>query len=126
MSTNAQIRRSVADKLREVHGLNVHEYPVDTITPPCAVIANLERELTTFDGGSTVGLIVQVLCSHNNTQQMAAVDDLVDPNVATSVPSVIEADDDLSLAVRSIGSLGLYEYAGTIYYGAPVTVEVID
>lgn len=126
MSTNAAIRRSLADKLREIPTLNVHDFPVDNITPPCAVIANLEREMTTFDGGSTVGLIVQVLASHNNTQQMAAVDDLVDPNVTLSVPAVIEDDDDLSLAVRSIGSLGLYEYAGAIYYGAPVTVEVID
>lgn len=126
MTTNAQIRSSLADKLREITPLNVHEYPVDNITPPCAVIANLEREHTTFDGGSTVGVIVQVLCSHNNTQQMAEVDDLVDPNVATSVPSLIEADDDLSLAVRNVGSLGLYEYAGAIYYGAPVTVEIID
>lgn len=126
MSTNAQIRASLADKLREITTLNVHKYPVDNITPPCAVIANLEREHTTFDGGSTVGVIVQVLCSHNNTQQMAEVDDLVDPNVATSVPSLIEADDDVSLAVRNVGSLGLYEYAGVVYYGAPVTVEIID
>lgn len=126
MSTNAAIRRSLADKLREIPTLNVHDFPVDTINPPCAVIANLEREMTTFDGGSTVGLIVQVLASHNNTQQMAAVDDLVDPNVTLSVPAVIEDDADLSLSVRSIGSLGLYEYAGVIYYGAPVTVEVID
>ena len=126
MSTNAQIRASLADKLREIPALNVHDFPVDNINPPCAIIANLERERLTNDGGYQVGVTVQVLCSHNNTEQMAKVDDLVDPNVTLSVPSVIDDDDDLSLGVRTIGTLGLYEYAGAVYYGAPVVVEVID
>lgn len=126
MSTNAQIRASLADKLREIPTLNVHDFPVDNINPPCAVIANLERERLTNDGGYQVGVTVQVLASHNNTEQMAKVDDLVDPNVTLSVPSVIDDDDDLALGVRNIGSLGLYEYAGAVYYGAPVVVEVID
>jgi hypothetical protein len=126
MTTNAQIRASLADKLRELPQLNVFEYPVDNIVTPCAVVANIERQRITNDGGWQVGVIVHVLASHNHIDQMAKVDDLVDPNVTASVPSVIEDDDDLALCVPTIGSLGLYEYAGTIYYGAPVTVEVVD
>jgi hypothetical protein len=127
VSTNATIRRSLYDTLNDgLTGVNVYEYPVDNVQPPCVVITNLESEITTFDGGRTVGATVLVLESHNVTDQMARVDDLVDPNVTGSVPDLIADQADLSLGVRTIGTIGLYEYAGVAYYGSAVVLELID
>lgn len=127
MSTNAAIRRDLYDTLTGgVQGLNVYAYPVDNVAPPCAVITNLECEMSTFDGGRTVGATVLVLASHNNIDQMARIDDLVDPNVAGSVPDLIADQDDLSLGVRTIGTIGLYEYAGVAYYGSAIVLEIVD
>lgn len=127
MSTNATIRRQLYDTLVDgTTGLNVYEYPVDNVQPPCAVITNLESEIGTFDGGRTVGATVLVLVSHNHVDQMARVDDLVDPNVTGSVPDLIADQTDLSLGVRTIGTIGLYEYAGVAFYGSAIVLEIID
>ena len=127
MSTNATIRRQLHDTLADgLTDVNVYPYPVDNVQTPCVVIANLESEVTTFDGGRIVGATVLVLVSHNHVDQMARVDDLVDLNVEGSVPDLIADQDDLPLGVRTVGTIGLYEYAGIAYYGAAVVLEIID
>lgn len=127
MTTNATIRRQLHDTLADgLSDVTVYQFPVDNVQTPCAIIANLETEVTTFDGGRTVGATVLVLVTHNHIDQMARLDDLVDLNVAGSVPDLIADQDDLPLGVRTIGTIGLYEYAGVAYYGAAIVLEIID
>lgn len=127
MTTNRDIRKAITDPLREITGLHVYDYPVDNIQVPAAVLYDLEHTLATFDAGRTTTAEVVVLVSHNDTTQMARLDELLDMDSAGSVVSVIEDvthADGVSLSVRTIGTFGLRVIADTPYYGAAVGLQV--
>jgi hypothetical protein len=127
VTTNRAIRAAITDPLREITGLHVYDYPVDNVQVPAAVLYDLEHTVATFNAGRTTTAEVVVLVSHNDTAQMARLDDLLDMDDAGSVVSALEDvtnADGVSLSVRSIGTFGLRVIADTPYYGATVSLQV--
>lgn len=126
MTTHSEVRNHIGDLLNTVtRPLNVYLYPVDNIQVPAAVVTNLESEAVTVDGGRTIAATVTVLVSHQHTEQMAALDDLVDPDVDGSVADVLRSSSEFDIEVAGIGSFGLRQIAEVVYYGANITVEII-
>jgi hypothetical protein len=131
------IRNALAASITKYTGLRADGQARDQVTPPCAVILPgnpYVNYASTMDGALdfnfTVLLIISDSAPVDATQR--ALDLYLgigqnDPNIASSVPQAIEADNTLGGTVHfiqavSAGRYGRIEYGGITYFGAAVNV----
>lgn len=131
MATNEEIREGLADRLRTIDDLRVHERPPGEIVPDAAVI---RRRFTnydvTFDHEVDTGWGITVFVAFGNTDAgTLALDDYLSPAGAKSVAAAIHADPTLGGIVdyaRVSGAEGetITAYAGVDYLSVEFTVDI--
>lgn len=125
-ASNATIRRVLFDAL-DLPGVNRYKYPPDSIVTPAAVVAGIDMKRATYEGGRQSTATVMVVVSHSDVDQLATLDELLDPTGAGSVMAALDATDEsdgVSLAWDDAGSYGEVQWNGIAYYGAVITVKV--
>lgn len=125
MSTLDDIRDDLKTALASVSGLQAHARTPGSITPPAAVVApeSIEYDID-FDGGATVRLPVQVLVQFG---EWDSAQKQIDAFVAHDGTAVAAINDDTTVEARVVGmdSYGLTDFAGIVYLGAVLNVEVL-
>lgn len=125
-ATNATIRRVIFDAV-DLPGVNRYKYPAESIQTPAVVVAGLDMKRATYEGGRASTVTILVVVSHSDADQLATLDELLDPAGAQSVMAALDATtevDGVSLAWDEAGSYGEVQWGGVAYYGAVVTVKV--
>lgn len=132
MSDLAQIRDGLVEAITStLPEVNAYRLPVDNANVPAVIVAGFELQpMTVGNIGHTATVDLFVLVSRRNVDQVDLLDQLVDPNRTDSVLAAIQDDPTLggralSAAVQSVGGYREEESAGTGYYAATVSVEVM-
>ena len=126
MATNAEIRDVIASACRSIDGLNVYLYPQDNISAPAVMVAGFTMVTTTYAGNRQTTADVIVAVSKRNVDQLAHLDELLEPSGPMSITAAIDGatTDTISLFVSRIGDYSDYVIADVAHYGAVITVEV--
>ena len=133
MTTLTQTQSGLETRLRTIAGLEVSGYAPDAATPPAAIVQLPTAEQYRIDLAEdtfnpTWEIVVVVTAEHPQAQL-----DLLpylDRTGTKSVFAAINGDRslgglDVDANVLSARQLGKVEIAGTVYYGAAVTVQVL-
>jgi hypothetical protein len=127
-TTNAAVRAEVARVLVEnVGGVNVYDYPPDTIQAPAVILGGIDWVGDTMPGANrVVTMPLYVAVSRRNTNYLADLDELCDQGGALvgsfgDAPTATGMD---SWQVTSVGSYRDINIGDTDYYAATVTLEV--
>lgn len=131
MATNAEIREGLANRLRTIPDLRVHERPPGEIITDAAVVRrrNVSYDMT-FDGVDNTTWGVTVFVAFGNTDAgIIALDKYLSPSGPNSVVAAIHADQTLGGIVdytRVVGADGetVTAYAGVDYLTVEFAIEV--
>jgi len=133
MATNEEIREGLADRLRTITDLRVHERPPGEIITDAAVV---RRRSTVYDvsldGLVDTGWGITVFVAFSNTDAATlALDEYVSPDGPRSVALAVNADPTLGGIVdyaRVISADGesVTAYAGVDYLTVEFVVEIGD
>ncbi len=124
-ATNATIRRVIYDAI-DISGVNRYKYPPESIQVPAVIVAGLDMNRATYEGGRQSTATILVVVSHSDVDQLETLDALLD-NADGSVMAALDATteaDGVSLAWDSAGSYGEVQWNGVAYYGAVITAKV--
>jgi hypothetical protein len=107
-------------------GVNVYEYPPDTIQSPAVIVAGIDWQWDVMGDTRVVTLPLYLAVSRRNTNYLAELDRMTDP--LGPVVAAFDADpEDADVASWNVTSVGQYRdisIADTDYYAATVTLEV--
>lgn len=132
MASISGIRDGLAVRLATITGLRTTSYEPDKIAVPAAVVGDVE---VTFDramgrGLDEIKVTVRLYASRAADRSgQKALDAYLTGSGPSSVKAAIEADRTLGgacsdLRVTGVDGYGVYEVAGTAYYGAEFAVTV--
>lgn len=137
MADVAAARTALATRITTATGLRTLAEAKDQISPPVAVILPGQPFIVygqTMDGAVTVNL--RVLIAISDAAPTEKVQRALDAylgigagTTASSIPAAIMADPTLGGAVHfceplSMGSYGRIQYAGEVYFGARLDVQI--
>lgn len=123
---------SAAEDAAGTTGLTCHGYIPDSITPPTLFVAGyvIGYDTAAARGSDTVTYTLRLLASRADDQSgQARIDAWAAGSGAGSLKAAIEADPSLGGLVdwthmTAMDTSDLVVHAGTVYYGAEITVEV--
>ena len=126
--SNGEIREALAQALNQVPALNGYKYPPDNVNVPCAMVSGFNVKPMTFDGNRETMVEVIILVSRRSVDQMAGLDQLLDPDDASSAITAIEEAEapGIDFFVESYGSYRELVIADVGYYAADVVVRVMS
>lgn len=132
MASICALRRGLEAQLKNIKGLRVVPHSPERISVPAAAI-----EVSSIDYDQTFGkrlheypFTVRVYTSRADDKAgQDRLDAFLDPTGDVSVKAAIEADTSLggvaeTCRVTGVDNYGVYEVAGTNYYGAEFAVSV--
>lgn len=125
--SNREIREALAQAISAVPGINVYRYPPDNVNVPCVMVSGFTVKPITFDGNRETTADVIVMVSRRTVDQMAGLDQLLDPDDPSSVITAIEEANPLGINffVESYGSYREILVADVGYYAADILVKVM-
>ena len=108
-------------------GVNVYDYPPDTIQSPAIILGGIDWVADTMPGANrVVTMPLYVAVSRRNTNYLADLDEFCDQG--GGIVSTFDADPTAtgvdSWQVTSVGSYRDINIGDTDYYAATVTLEV--
>jgi hypothetical protein len=126
-TTNAAVRAEVTRVLVEnVGGVNVYDYPPDTIQAPAVILGGIDWVGDTMGDTRVVTMPLYIAVSRRNTNYLADLDALCDQGGA--LVGSFDADPTAtgvnSWDVTNVGSYRDINIGDTDYYAATVTLEV--
>jgi hypothetical protein len=130
----AAVFTGLANKAATITGLRCFDFTPDSIPEPCFYVHDVDIDYdVAFSGGMDQFIVkCRLLVSHADDRAgQKSLKDYLRAAGPKSVKAALEASprtlggacDDLN--VQSASGYGLYEHAGTHYYGAEFTVLVI-
>jgi hypothetical protein len=132
MASVTDIREALAVQLRAIPGLRVQANEPDSINPPSAAVGlqSLLFDRTFGRGHDELQFVVRLYASRADDRAgQRRLDSFIAGSGASSVKEAIEVDLTLGgtaiqCRVTGVDNYGVYEVAGTPYYGAEFAVTV--
>lgn len=133
MATIAQVRQALSDAVDTIAGLRSAPYMPDQINPPQAIVwdTGVDYDLVMGREADTYHFLVNVYVSRTSERAAAVLlDTLREPLGATSLKTVVEADNALKALVgyawvRSASTLEPTSVNGTDYLMVQFTIEAV-
>lgn len=121
----AELRDDVTDLLAALDGVNVYPHPVDNLAAPAAIIAGVQADPDSGDSWRCT-VEVYVVVSRRHVDQLAQLDELLDPTgtARTSVVAAILADGS-AWDVTNVGEYREFTIGDLPHYAATITAEVL-
>jgi hypothetical protein len=132
MADVSAVRSGIDTRLATITGLRHTAFMPDKITPPMAVVGDVEIDfdLTMQRGFDSIEVKVRVYASRASDRAgQSVLDGYLKGTGATSIKTAIEGDRTLggaaqTLKVSRVDGYGVYTVAETQYLGAEFTVTV--
>lgn len=138
MSRLNDLRKALADAIRDITGLDVFHYTPGSVIVPCAYVADVEIDPNlSFGGEDDATFTIRVLTSLGDDEAgQDLLDEFLSRDGDRSIRAALEtargapgeyalggeADD---LHVTRVGAYRTYTEAGASYFGGELTVRVI-
>jgi hypothetical protein len=128
MSTNTALRAEIERALvASLHpSVNVYRYPPDSIQSPAVILGGIDWQHNQMVAGRIVTVPLYLAVTRRNTNYLADLDDLTDPDggVVAAFDTPPQDTDFDSWNVTQVGSYRDINIGDVDYYAATVTVEV--
>jgi hypothetical protein len=131
--TYPAIRAALASTLENTN-LRVYERDIDLVEPPCLVVGNpsISYDDTNAYNATLTWPVFLVVSRNDSARAIAAIDGFLDPSVPTTVPAVIDANNNLSgtaAAARVARADGFdatgYTWANETFAGVTFSLEIL-